>query len=389
MAGKKIIVAGHICLDITPVFPAGSPQPLNRLLAPGKLVQMAGVDLHTGGAVANTGLALKILGAEVELMGKVGDDDFGRLILERLRQYDAAEGMIVSPDSTTSYSIVIAPPGTDRIFLHNPGANDTFRADDIDPGKLTGAAWFHFGYPPLMRHMYAEDGAELAEIFRRAKAAGLHTSLDMAAVDPGTDAGQADWTLILRRVLRYVDCFVPSVEELCFMADRPRYERWLRRAEGGDVTAVLDLDADIRPLARQVLALGAHELLIKCGAPGRGTPALRPSSRPGWTAARWRPACTMRRAPAPAVWKPTMPSAACAPSPSWTPRSPPAGKNSDGVVSIPEPSACAGGFFVHPEQKLQKYCTKIGLFWLAAFAFCTVPWYNETSFTKVGARGLL
>ena len=268
MAGKKIIVAGHICLDITPVFSAGNPQPLNRLLAPGKLVQMEGVDLHTGGAVANTGLALKILGANVELMGKVGDDDFGRLILERLQRYDAAEGMIVSPDSTTSYSIVIAPPGTDRIFLHNPGANDTFRAADIDEEKLAGAAWFHFGYPPLMRYMYAEDGAELAEIFRRARAAGLHTSLDMAAVDPESDAGRADWTLILRRVLRYVDCFVPSVEELCFMADRPRYEGWLRRAQGGDVTTVLDLEEDIRPLARQVLALGAHELLIKCGTPG-------------------------------------------------------------------------------------------------------------------------
>lgn len=268
MAGKKIIVAGHICLDITPVFPAGKPQPLARLLAPGKLVQMEGVDLNTGGAVANTGLALKILGADVELMGKVGNDAFGRLLLERLQRYDAADGMIVSADSSTSYSIVIAPPGTDRIFLHNPGANDTFRADDIDAGKLAGAAWFHFGYPPLMRHMYADGGAELAEIFRRAKAAGLQTSLDMAAVDPDTEAGRADWTAILRRVLPYVDCFVPSVEELCFMADRPRYEQWLRRADGGDVTGVLDLDADIRPLARRVLALGAHELLLKCGTPG-------------------------------------------------------------------------------------------------------------------------
>ena len=32
MAGK-IIVAGHICLDITPVFPAGNPQPLGKLLS--------------------------------------------------------------------------------------------------------------------------------------------------------------------------------------------------------------------------------------------------------------------------------------------------------------------------------------------------------------------
>ena len=267
MAGK-IIVAGHICLDITPVFPAGNPQPLGKLLSPGKLVQMEGVQLNTGGAVANTGLALKLLGADVALMGKVGDDAFGRLVLERLAEYGAAEGMIVSPDSSTSYSIVIAPPGTDRIFLHNPGANDTFRASDLDFAKIAGADFFHFGYPPIMRHMYAGGGEELAELFRRVKGMGLTTSLDMAAVDPDSEAGRADWEAILQKVLPYVDSFVPSAEELCFMADRPRYNDWLRRAGGGDVTAVLQVEADIRPLAERVLAMGARNLLIKCGAPG-------------------------------------------------------------------------------------------------------------------------
>ena len=267
MAGK-IIVAGHICLDVTPVFPAGNPQPLGKLLSPGRLVQMEGVHLATGGAVANTGLALKRLGADVALMGKVGDDEFGRLVLERLRQYGAAEGMIVSPGSSTSYSIVIAPPGTDRIFLHNPGANDTFRTGDLDFQRIAQADFFHFGYPPIMRHMYADGGEELTELFRRVKALGLTTSLDMAAVDPDTEAGRADWEAILRKVLPYVDYFVPSAEELCFMADRPRYADWLRRAGGGDVTGVLRVDTDIRPLAEKVLAMGARNLLIKCGTPG-------------------------------------------------------------------------------------------------------------------------
>ena len=267
MAGK-IIVAGHICLDITPVFQSEKPQPLAQILTPGKLIHMRGVNINTGGAVANTGLALKILGADVELMGKVGDDAFGRIILERLDQYGLREGMIVSPDSGTSYSVVIAPPGTDRIFLHDPGANDTFRVADMDFTKIAGADFFHFGYPPIMRHMYANGGEELTEIFRRVKAAGLTTSLDMAAVDPASEAGKADWAAILRKVLPYVDYFVPSAEELCFMADRPRYEDWLHRANGGDVTAVLRVEDDIHPLVEKVLAMGARNLLIKCGAPG-------------------------------------------------------------------------------------------------------------------------
>lgn len=267
MAGK-IIVAGHICLDITPVFASGKTQPLASVLTPGKLVQMKDVNISTGGAVANTGLALKVLGADAELMGKVGDDEFGRIVLGRLRGCGAEGGMLVSEDSSTSYSVVIAPPGTDRIFLHNPGANDTFRAKDLDFEKIAQADFFHFGYPPIMRHMYENEGEELAGIFRRVKEAGLTTSLDMAAVDPDSDAGKADWGKILEKVLPYVDYFVPSAEELCFMADRPRYEEWMTRAAGGDVTSVISVEEDIRPLAKRVLDMGASSLLIKCGAPG-------------------------------------------------------------------------------------------------------------------------
>ena len=153
MAGK-IIVAGHICLDITPVFQTEKSQPLAQILTPGKLIQMQGVNINTGGAVANTGLALKVLGADVALMGKVGDDAFGRIVLERLDRCGLREGMIVSRDSGTSYSVVIAPPGTDRIFLHDPGANDTFRGEDLDVSKIAQADHFHFGYPPIMRNMY-------------------------------------------------------------------------------------------------------------------------------------------------------------------------------------------------------------------------------------------
>ena len=229
---------------------------------------MKDVSISTGGAVANTGLALKVLGADVELMGKVGDDEFGRIVLDRLRGCGAEGGMLVSEDSSTSYSVVIAPPGTDRIFLHNPGANDTFRAKDLDFDKIAEADFFHFGYPPIMRHMYEDEGEELAGIFRRVKEAGLTTSLDMAAVDPDSDAGKADWGKILEKVLPYVDYFVPSAEELCFMADRPRYEEWLTRAAGGDVTSVISVEEDIRPLARKVLRMRASSLLIKCGAPG-------------------------------------------------------------------------------------------------------------------------
>lgn len=262
---RKIISAGHICLDITPVFPAGTRnQSLNDLLCPGKLIHMEGADVHTGGSVANTGLALKILGNEVQLMGKIGQDAFGSMVKSVMTSY-GVDGLIEDSSSATSYSVVLAVPGRDRIFLHDPGANDSFSCADIPEDALADTALFHFGYPPLMKRMYAHDGEELVKMFRRMKEHGIATSLDFAAIDPNSDAGRADWKRILRNVLPYVDFFVPSFEELCFMLDRERYDRL---NGGGDMTEGLDLRAEAMPLAEELIGMGCRAVLIKCGTSG-------------------------------------------------------------------------------------------------------------------------
>lgn len=266
--GKKVVVAGHICLDITPVFDGRKAKQLGDILTPGKLVHVGEADIHTGGCVANTGLAMRILGADVSLMGKVGDDVFGKIVCDSLRAYGADGGMICSKEESTSYTVALAVPGIDRIFLHNPGANNGFCADDIAQKELSEAALFHFGYPPIMRSMYERDGAELITIMKRAKACGAATSLDFAAIDPDSEAGQVDWRHIMERVIPYVDILVPSVEELCFMLDRERFQEWQDRAAGRDITETLDVERDVVPLAQQCMAFGAKILLIKCGAPG-------------------------------------------------------------------------------------------------------------------------
>ena len=265
---KKVIAAGHICIDITPVFPPKKANKLTDIMTPGKLIDMKEADVHTGGSVANTGLAMKILGADVSLMGKIGNDAFGDMVYGILKKYDAEKGMIISETESTSYTVVIAVPGIDRIFLHNPGANHTFCAEDIPQNALEETALFHFGYPPLMKSMFTNDGSELLNLLKRVKNSGAATSLDLAAVDPDAEAGQADWEKILERVIPYVDFFVPSVEELCFMLDRERFYEWKERAGDGDITEILDVEKDIKPLADQCMAFGAKVLMIKCGAPG-------------------------------------------------------------------------------------------------------------------------
>ena len=268
MGRKKIITAGHICLDVTPIFPQEKVSRLDDILRPGRLINMENVSVSTGGSVANTGLGLKILGADVSLMGKIGDDDFGKLVLNVLEKYQASEGMLVCKGERTSYSVVLAIPGIDRIFLHDPGANNTFCADDVPQEILEEAALFHLGYPPLMKQMYQNGGSELKCLMKRAKDCGVATSLDFTSIDESAEVGTVDWYLLLKEVIPYIDFFVPSVEELCYMLDKERFHSWQARAAGGDITEILDIEKDVKPLADISMKLGAKVLLIKCGAKG-------------------------------------------------------------------------------------------------------------------------
>lgn len=278
-ARPKVVVAGHICLDITPVFPAdvyGNSAALSDILAPGRLARVRGVDIHAGGVVANTGLAMALFGADVCLMGKIGMDEFGSMVLDLLREngsrYDSStdvtRGMIVSPDASTSYSIVIAPPGRDRLFLHDPGANDGFRVADLDMKAICASRLFHFGYPTLMSSMYANSGKELSGMFRAIDRLGVMTSLDLSSIDERSESGKADWEAILADTLPHVDFFMPSYEELAFMLDRKRLERLRAKSKGGDVTDCVSIRDDVMPLAKRAIGLGAKVTLVKCGARG-------------------------------------------------------------------------------------------------------------------------
>ena len=268
MRDLNIVAAGHVCLDIIPTFLRGAAS-LDAVMQPGKLVDMGPAVLSTGGSVSNTGLALKRLGLPVRLMGKIGGDAFGETVRGIFRTAGGEElagTMIVDAAVATSYTVVINPPGIDRVFLHCPGANDTFRADDVTPALLEGMQVFHFGYPPLMRAFYSDAG-ELAKLFAKVKACGLVTSLDMALPDPDSPAGQADWPAILRKALPSVDVFAPSLDEIVFMLHRERGLAVRAKAAEGVPMGGL-IEDDVRALADELIRMGVAVVMLKLGNQG-------------------------------------------------------------------------------------------------------------------------
>ncbi len=199
------MLAGHVCLDVIPHFPPHSAESIQDLLRPGKLIQVGEANMSTGGPVSNTGIILKTLGCKVCFCASVGDDDFGKMTMEYLQRSGSAKGIQVLSGVISSYTIVLAVPGIDRIFLHNPGSNNYFRAKNLDTDLLKRCRCFHFGYPPLMRRMYEREGRELKRIFQVAKDSGATTSCDMALPDPDSKAGKVNWWSILTNVLPYID----------------------------------------------------------------------------------------------------------------------------------------------------------------------------------------
>jgi sugar/nucleoside kinase (ribokinase family) len=265
---KKIAVAGHICLDIIPPFDDPKKN-FDKLILPGKLIQVGPAIISTGGAVSNTGLALYRLGVQTILMGKIGSDFFGKIILDLLKTQDPAltKGMVMSAKSNTSYTVVISPPGSDRIFLHFPGANDDFDATDLRDIGLGGVHIFHFGYPPLMRRMYQNGGRELEALFRWVQNQGITTSLDLAKPDPKSEAGRVDWKLILERVLPFVDIFIPSVDEILYMLHRDIFHSLTQKH--GEFNFIKFLDTELLDsLADTLIKMGSNVVAIKLGDQG-------------------------------------------------------------------------------------------------------------------------
>jgi len=205
---KYVITAGHVCLDI---------HVKGNVPGPGQLEVIGPAGFSTGGAVANTGIACAKFGLPTMLMGLIGQDYFGDILQSVLSQSLPENGMLqmaVSPEATTSFSMVLNRPAEDRAFEHHPGANDRFGANDILYEAVDQARIFHFGYPPLMRLMYADNGIALASIFKEVRRRGALTSLDLVKVNPESEAARADWSLILQRVLPSVSLFAPSIGEV-------------------------------------------------------------------------------------------------------------------------------------------------------------------------------
>jgi sugar/nucleoside kinase (ribokinase family) len=145
--------------------------------------------LVPGGSSTIVAAGAARLGLPTSLVAAVGDDLFGRFMLDAMAERGVdTGGCVIRADVATGLTVALTR-GDDRAILTAPGAIATLRAEDVDGVRLRRATHLHVGSYFLLEGL--RPG--LGELVRMARAAGATVSLDPQG-DPagGWDGGMRD-----------------------------------------------------------------------------------------------------------------------------------------------------------------------------------------------------
>ncbi len=147
------------------------------------------------------------LGLKVAFIGVVGDDMFGRFMLEALesRGVDVSH-VIVDPKQQTGLTVILNRVD-DRAMLTHLGAINALRADQIPDELLSQARHLHLASYFLQTNLQPDVPA----LFKRARALGITTSID-TNWDP-----DENWTGV-QDTLKLTNVFLPNENEVLALA---------------------------------------------------------------------------------------------------------------------------------------------------------------------------
>lgn len=193
-----ILCCGNLVLD-TLVRPVPEDPPWNASH------WVESIEQHLGGNGANTAYAIGKLGVLSRVIGVVGSDPAASRILALLAEAPVDPSFLIGSTLPTPATVALVRADGARSLLHCPGASrEAFLSPfEFTPALVRGCSRFHLGNPfgiPGLRH-------NAPEILRRARAAGLATS-----IDAGWDS-QGEWAAVFSPCLPCVDVVFVNASE--------------------------------------------------------------------------------------------------------------------------------------------------------------------------------
>ncbi len=161
---------------------------------------------------------LSSLGVKVGFIGKIGKDSFGDLVLKSLKEKDVNTDFIISDNNLKTGATIVLNYDEDRAMVTHPGAMEELTIDDISSEQIKSAKHLHIS--SIFLQPKIKDS--IIDLLVKAKKAGLTTSLD-----PQWDPNEK-WDIDLRKLLPFIDVFLPNETEIAHLTNEPDTEKSLK-----------------------------------------------------------------------------------------------------------------------------------------------------------------
>lgn len=214
----KVLCIGEMLIDFTPAAGAAYTYQANP-----------------GGAPANVAVSLSRNGIDTGFMGKLGDDDFGRLLQDTLRENNITHLCPeLTPSATTTMAFVTLDDSGDRkfTFARKPGADMLLSPEDVGKIDINGYDLVHAG---SVSQSGSPSRDAVLEALRLADKAGKLISFDINYRDKIW--GYEDCLKEVKAVLPYVDLLKISDEEADFAGGEDNIPSFMK--ENGVTVVVL------------------------------------------------------------------------------------------------------------------------------------------------------
>jgi len=208
LAAFDVSVIGELNLDI--IF-YGLPQEL--VLERELLAKDLSITLGSSSAIFAHNLAC--LGNKVGFSSTTGSDPFAHICLKRLAECGVDLSHVRQLSGKTTGLSVILAQRKQRYILTYPGTMFEMSERDLDLAYVFSAKHLHVSSYFLHKALRPE----LIDIFRKAKEAGLTTSLDT------NDDPEDRWSSEIQPLLKYTDILLPNEREACKLAQANEVER--------------------------------------------------------------------------------------------------------------------------------------------------------------------
>jgi ribokinase len=222
---NKILVIGSLNTDLV--------VRTTRFPSPGETIQGENLVTIPGGKGANQAVAAARLGAQVAMIGRVGEDAFGSTLINNLKQNKVdADRVIKDRSSATGTAVIVVDSQGQNSIILSPGANAKVTPSDINPESFSGSSLVLLQFEiPIETVIHSAN---------LAREKGLLVLLNPAPAHNLPDD-----------LLRAADYILPNETELGLLTGKP----------------VNDL-ASVGAAGLSLLARGAKNIIITLGAQG-------------------------------------------------------------------------------------------------------------------------